>query len=217
MTRPPAAGGLRWSLWTIRAATAAALAIDAHVHLDLAAVYGQAGRVISEGVPFRAEAVAGLLAATPPHRHRTAALSPGQAGGLGSALAVMLVARNVDLGQIGGPLPNPETGGTCPGARGRLPSRRRLTHHGQPPCTFRLDDASSQAHGNNFTDHSAARPSPGTPLPPAQPRPRPASSVGYNPYQGGSSGYWPAPPGIVAAPASEREGTDEPGLRQMAR
>jgi hypothetical protein len=68
---------LRWTLWTIRAATAAGLAIDAYVHLDLAAVYREAGGVISEGVLF----------------------CRGQRAGM------MLAARSVDLGQIGGPLP----------------------------------------------------------------------------------------------------------------
>jgi hypothetical protein len=95
---------LRWTLWTIRAATTAGPAIDAYVYLDLAAVYRGAGGVISEGVLFRAEAVAGLLAATP-HRHRTAACYLAGLAVGGSALAMMLVARNVDLGQIGGPLP----------------------------------------------------------------------------------------------------------------
>jgi hypothetical protein len=56
---------LRWTLWTIRAGAAAVLAIDARVHRDLAAVYREADGVISEDVLFRAEAVAGLLAATP--------------------------------------------------------------------------------------------------------------------------------------------------------
>jgi hypothetical protein len=63
---------------------------------------------------------------------------------------------------------------------------RQLTYDGQPLSTFRLDDAPGQAHGTKCTDHPAARPSPGTPLPPAQPRRRTAS--GYNPYQGGSAG-----------------------------
>ena len=62
MSRPAAARGLRWTLWSIRAATGG-LPIDAYVHPDLAAVYREAGGVISEGVLFRAEAVAGLLAA----------------------------------------------------------------------------------------------------------------------------------------------------------
>ena len=82
MTWAPVARGSRWSLWTIRAATAAGLAIDAYVHLDLAAVYREAGGAISEGVVFRAEAVAGLLAATPLIA-TDGGLLPGRTGGPG--------------------------------------------------------------------------------------------------------------------------------------
>jgi hypothetical protein len=63
---------------------------------------------------------------------------------------------------------------------------RQLSYDGQPLYTFRLDDAPGQARGTKCTDHPAARPSPGTQLPPAQPRRRTAS--GCNPYQGGSAG-----------------------------
>jgi hypothetical protein len=125
MTWAPRSTRLRWSLWTIRAATAAGLAIDAHVHLDLAAVYGEAGGVISEGVLSRAEAVAGLLAATPS--------SPPDGGPVtwpdwrsGAARrAVMLVARNMDLGQTGGPLPNCTTRSGSPRSCWRRSPRAR--------------------------------------------------------------------------------------------
>jgi len=40
----------------------------------------------------------------------------------------------------------------------------QLTYDGQPPCTFRLDDASGQAHGTKCTDHPAAIPSRATPV-----------------------------------------------------
>ena len=63
---------------------------------------------------------------------------------------------------------------------------RQLAYDGQPLYTFRLDDAPGQAHGTKCTDYPAGRPSPGTPLPPAQPCWRAAS--GYTPYQGGSAG-----------------------------
>lgn len=95
-----------WSLWTIRAVIAAGLVIDAYVHLDLASVYAEGGGAINEGVLFRAEAVAALLAAI-------AVVVIGRRvcylAGLAvaaSALIVMLVARYVDIGQIG-PFPDP--------------------------------------------------------------------------------------------------------------
>lgn len=92
-------------LWIIRVATAAGLAVDAYVHFDLAALYAEAGGAINEGVLFRVEAAAALLAAI-------AVLAIGRRvsylAGLavaGSALAAMLVSRYVDLGQIG-PFPD---------------------------------------------------------------------------------------------------------------
>jgi hypothetical protein len=92
-------------LWTARIATAAGLAIDAYVHLDLAPVYAEGGGAINEVVLFRAEAVAALLVAA-------AVIATGRRvcylAGLAvaaSALAVMLVSRYVDLGPIG-PFPD---------------------------------------------------------------------------------------------------------------
>jgi hypothetical protein len=89
-----------WSLWIIRAVTAAGLAIDAYVHFDLAALYAEAGGTINEGVLFRIEAAAALVAAV-------AVLVIGRRvcylAGLavaGSALTAMLVSRYVDLGQL---------------------------------------------------------------------------------------------------------------------
>ena len=85
----------------MRIATAAGLAIDAYVHLDLAHVYAEGGGTINEGVLFRAEAAAALLVAA-------AVIATGRRvcylSGLAvaaSALAVMLVSRYVDLGPIG--------------------------------------------------------------------------------------------------------------------
>ena len=43
MTRPRRQAVWRWSLWALRAATAAGLAIDAYVHFDLAALYAESG------------------------------------------------------------------------------------------------------------------------------------------------------------------------------
>ena len=94
-----------WSLWATRTGTAAGLAIDAYVHLNLASAYAEAGGVINESVLFRAEAVGALLAAA-------AVVLTGRRGAYlvalavgASALAVMLVARYVDVGSIG-PFPN---------------------------------------------------------------------------------------------------------------
>jgi hypothetical protein len=92
-------------LWTARIATAAGLAIDAYVHLNLAHLYAEGGGAINEGVLFRAEAAAALLVAA-------AIIATGRRvcylAGLAvaaSALAVMLVSRYIDLGQIG-PFPD---------------------------------------------------------------------------------------------------------------
>jgi hypothetical protein len=105
MTRSPQQTAWRWSLWIIRAVTAAGLAIDAYVHFDLAALYAEAGGAINEGVLFRVEAAAALLAAV-------AVLVVGRRVGYlaalavaGSGLAAMLVSRYVDLGQLG-PFPD---------------------------------------------------------------------------------------------------------------
>ena len=95
----------RWLLWTIRVVTAAGLAVDAYVHFDLAALYAEAGGTINEGLLFRVEAAVALVAAV-------AVIAIGRRvcylAGLavaGSALAVMLVSRYVDLGQLG-PFPD---------------------------------------------------------------------------------------------------------------
>ncbi len=83
----------------------AGLAVDSYVHFDLAGTYSEAGGVISEGVLFRAEAVAALLVAI------VVAVTGRRASYLAalivaaSALAAMLVARYVGIGAIG-PLPD---------------------------------------------------------------------------------------------------------------
>jgi len=94
-----------WSLWLARTVTAAGLAIDAYVHLNLAPAYAEAGGAVNESVLFRAEAVVALLAAA-------AVVITGRRGAYlvalavaASALAVMLVARYVDVGPIG-PFPS---------------------------------------------------------------------------------------------------------------
>jgi hypothetical protein len=91
----------RWSLWTIRAATAAGLVIDAYVHLDLASAYAEAGGTISEGLLFRAEAaVAVATAAVVAVIGRRSSYLAGLAVAA-SALIVMLVSRYVDIGPLG--------------------------------------------------------------------------------------------------------------------
>lgn len=92
-------------LWAARIATAAGLAIDAYVHLDLAHLYAEGGGTINEGVLFRAEAVVASLVAV-------AIIAAGRRvcylAGLvvaASALAAMLVSRYIDIGQLG-PFPD---------------------------------------------------------------------------------------------------------------
>jgi hypothetical protein len=93
------------ALWAARLATAAGLAIDAYVHLDLAHLYAEGGGTVNEGALFRAEAaVALLVAAAVIVAGRRICYLAGLAVGA-SALVVMLVSRYIDLGQIG-PFPN---------------------------------------------------------------------------------------------------------------
>jgi hypothetical protein len=95
----------QWSLWTIRAVTAACLVIDAYVHLDLASLYAEAGGTINEGLLFRAEAAVALLtAAVVVAIGRRACYLAGLAVAA-SALIVMLVSRYVDVGALG-PFPD---------------------------------------------------------------------------------------------------------------
>jgi hypothetical protein len=71
VTSPPAGtqtarrqtGQRQYGWWALRAATAAALVIDAVVHLQDAHYYDVAGHWLSEGGLFRIEAVAALVAA----------------------------------------------------------------------------------------------------------------------------------------------------------
>jgi hypothetical protein len=95
----------QWSLWTVRVVTAAGLAIDAYVHWDLAPVYAEVRATIDEGLLFRVEAVVALLTAVAviATGRRIAYLAALAVGA--SALAVMLVARYLDPGQLG-PLPD---------------------------------------------------------------------------------------------------------------
>jgi len=88
-----------------RVAVAAGLGYDAYAHLDLAASFDANRAVISQGMLFRAEAVAAVLAALLVLliRHRAAALFAVLIAG--SALGAVLLYRYADLGAIG-PLPD---------------------------------------------------------------------------------------------------------------
>lgn len=99
--RRPAAW--RWWLWAARVVAAAGLAIDAYVHFDLASLYAEGG--VGEGVLFRIEAVVAVLAALAviAFGRRVCYLAALAVGG--SALAALLVARYVDIGQLG-PIPD---------------------------------------------------------------------------------------------------------------
>ena len=91
--------------WALRVGTAAALAIDAAVHLQNAAAYDAVKATISQGTLFRVEAgaasAAALLVLVWPRRTSwiIALLVAG------SALGAVLLYRYVDVGQLG-PLPN---------------------------------------------------------------------------------------------------------------
>lgn len=102
---PRAQAAWLWSLWAVRAATAAGLAIDAYVHLDLAGLYAEAGGTVNEGALFRIEAAAALLAACAVIAVGRRACYLAGLAVAGSALTVMLVSRYADLGQIG-PFPD---------------------------------------------------------------------------------------------------------------
>ena len=98
-------GRRRWALLAARIVVAAGLAIDGYVHLNLASTYAEGGGVVSEGLLFRAEAAAALMAAIAVSvTSRRFCYLAGFAVAV-SALAVMLVSRYADLGAIG-PFPD---------------------------------------------------------------------------------------------------------------
>ncbi|WP_329577920.1 hypothetical protein OG500_07395 [Kitasatospora sp. NBC_01250] len=94
------------ALWALRLVTAAALAVDAYVHADLAATYDSVTASISQGTLFRIEAAAAALAAllliVAGRRLLVWAFAflVALAG-----IAAVLVYRYVDLGAFG-PFPN---------------------------------------------------------------------------------------------------------------
>jgi hypothetical protein len=91
--------------WTLRVATAAALAIDAVVHWQNASAYDSVTATLSQGDLFRVETAAavaaGLLVLVRPRPSSWVAALVVAA----SALAAVLVYRYVDVGAVG-PLPD---------------------------------------------------------------------------------------------------------------
>jgi hypothetical protein len=95
----------RAGLLALQVITAAGLAADAYVHADLAANYDLVGTTITQGTLFRIEAgvsaaVALLVVAVGGRFVYSAAVAVA-----GSALAVLLLYRYVNVGSIG-PVPN---------------------------------------------------------------------------------------------------------------
>ncbi|MGH3782235.1 MAG: hypothetical protein ACRDRO_16875 [Pseudonocardiaceae bacterium] len=107
-TKPSPSGRIRHrsaSEVVVRVVVAAGLSYDAYAHLDLAASFDANRALISQGMLFRAEAVAAVLAAVLVLfiRHRAAVLFAVLVAG--SALGAILLYRYVDIGAIG-PLPD---------------------------------------------------------------------------------------------------------------
>lgn len=89
-------------LWVLRLVTAAALAVDAYVHADLAPNYDFTGGSITQGNLFRAEAGAAALAALLPIVVGRRALVWAFAFLVAAAgLAAVLLYRYVDVGAFG--------------------------------------------------------------------------------------------------------------------
>ncbi|WP_052441188.1 hypothetical protein [Streptacidiphilus anmyonensis] len=110
VSAPPVRQGSRVAeagvLWFLALVTAAALAVDAYVHADLAPTYDGVTASVSQGDLFRIEAALAALAALvllAAHRRRAAwaAAFAVTAGGVGA----VLLYRYVDVGTLG-PLPN---------------------------------------------------------------------------------------------------------------
>jgi hypothetical protein len=91
--------------WLLRLLTAAALAVDAYIHADLAGNYDPVRASISQGDLFRIEAAAASLAALLILVFSARPVWVFAFLVLASALGAILVYRYVDVGAIG-PLPN---------------------------------------------------------------------------------------------------------------
>jgi hypothetical protein len=136
-------------LWLLRLLTAAALAIGAYIHADLAATYDPVGVHISQGTLFRIEAGVSALAALMILLIAVRTTWAACAVVLASALGVLLLYRYVDVGALG-PLPNmyepvwfpektaaafAEAAGTLTALAGLLIQTRRSRPRGQAKGT----------------------------------------------------------------------------------
>lgn len=110
----------RW-LWLLRLLTAAALAVDAYVHLQEASIYDQTqpGASVSQGQLFRVESAVAIAAAVLvlAWRRRSSWLLALLVAA--SALAAVLLSRYVDIGGVG---PLPDMYEPTWAAGGKLPS-----------------------------------------------------------------------------------------------
>ncbi|WP_145909891.1 hypothetical protein [Kitasatospora viridis] len=98
--------GALLGLWLLRLVTAAALAVDAYVHADLAAGYDSINKGISQGTLFRIEAGAAALAAALLVVAGRRVVVWGYAFLVAAAgVGAVLLYRYVDVGVLG-PLPN---------------------------------------------------------------------------------------------------------------
>lgn len=104
--RAPRTAATMTALWLLRLVTAAALAVDAYVHADVAPNYDFVRASVSEGTLFRAEAGAAALAAllviTLGRRPAVWILASLVAA---AGVAAILVYRYVDVGAFG-PFPD---------------------------------------------------------------------------------------------------------------
>jgi hypothetical protein len=95
----------RAGLLALALITAGGLAVDAYVHADLAANYDLVGSAITQGTLFRIEAGASAAAALLVVAVGGRLVYAAAAAVAGSALAVLLLYRYVNVGSIG-PIPN---------------------------------------------------------------------------------------------------------------
>ncbi|MFK0289831.1 hypothetical protein ACIQU6_04970 [Streptomyces sp. NPDC090442] len=93
-------------MWLLRVLTAAGLAVDAYVHIDLADAYDAIGTGISQGTLFRIQGAAAALAAVLVLvRGRNRWVWAFAFLVAAAALGAVLLYRYVDVGSLG-PLPN---------------------------------------------------------------------------------------------------------------
>ena len=147
-----------WILWLLRVLTAAALAVDAYIHADLAPSYDFTHASISQGMLFRVEAgvasLAALLLIALGRRPMVWAFAfLVAAGGIGA----VLLYRYVDVGAFG-PFPNmyeplwyaektrsaiAESIGTVTAIAGFVLARRATARHRRPGSSHRHERPNS--------------------------------------------------------------------------